>query len=61
MFGYKGDVNGVKEVRQRRPDIVQVVQIRHEEAEEFAATGYAKFAGRLKACLAASGRARSIF
>jgi oxalate decarboxylase/phosphoglucose isomerase-like protein (cupin superfamily) len=56
VFGYPGDgINGVIEALWRRRDIVQFVQMRHEEAAAFAAAGYAKFTGRLGVCLATSG------
>jgi pyruvate dehydrogenase (quinone) len=56
VFGYPGDgINGVIEALRRRRDVVQFVQVRHEEAAAFAAAGYAKFTGRLGVCLATSG------
>jgi hypothetical protein len=56
VFGYPGDgINGVIEALRRRRDAIQFVQVRHEEAAAFAATGYAKFTGRLGVCLATSG------
>jgi pyruvate dehydrogenase (quinone) len=56
VFGYPGDgINGVIEALRRRRNIVQFVQVRHEEAAAFAAAGYAKFTGRLGVCLATSG------
>jgi pyruvate dehydrogenase (quinone) len=59
VFGYPGDeINGVMEALRRRRDIVQFVQVRHEEAAAIGATGYAKFTGRLGVCLTTSGRGK---
>jgi pyruvate dehydrogenase (quinone) len=56
VFGYPGDgINGVIEALRRRRDVIQFVQVRHEEAAAFAAAGYSKFTGRLGVCLATSG------
>src|SRR3979409_2407755 len=56
VFGLPGDgINGLMEaLRQRREDI-RFVQVRHEEAAAFMATGYAKFTGKLGVCVATSG------
>jgi pyruvate dehydrogenase (quinone) len=56
IFGYPGDgINGVIEALRRRRDEIQFIQVRHEEAAAFAACGYAKFSGKVGACLATSG------
>ncbi|MFT3769655.1 MAG: thiamine pyrophosphate-binding protein [Minicystis sp.] len=56
VFGLPGDgINGVMEALRRRRDDISFVQVRHEEAAAFMACGYAKFSGRLGACLATSG------
>src|SRR5947209_11572604 len=56
IFGIPGDgINGVMESLRERKDEVRFVQVRHEEAAAFAACAYAKFTGRLGACLATSG------
>src|SRR3982074_2518064 len=56
VFGLPGDgINGVMEALRRKQDRIRFVQVRHEEAAAFMACGYAKFTGRLGACLATSG------
>lgn len=56
IFGIPGDgINGVFEALRRRQDKIRFVQTRHEEVAAFAACGYAKFSGKLGACIATSG------
>ncbi len=56
IFGLPGDgVNGVFEALRTHQDKIRFIQVRHEEAAAFAACGYAKFTGRLGACIATSG------
>ena len=56
VFGLPGDGNnGIMEALRQRRDKVRFVGVRHESAAAFAATGYAKFTGRLGVCLATSG------
>jgi pyruvate dehydrogenase (quinone) len=56
VFGMPGDgINGIMEALRTRRDRIRFVQVRHEEAAAFMACGYAKFTGRLAACLATSG------
>jgi pyruvate dehydrogenase (quinone) len=56
VFGIPGDgINGIMEALRTRQDRVRFVQVRHEEAAAFMACGWAKFTGRLAACLATSG------
>jgi pyruvate dehydrogenase (quinone)/pyruvate oxidase len=56
IFGFPGDgINGVMESLRTRQDKIRFVQVRHEEAAAFMACGYAKYTGRLGACLATSG------
>ena len=56
IFGIPGDgINGVIESLRTRQDRIRFVQVRHEEAAAFMATGYAKWTGRLGVCLATSG------
>ena len=56
VFGLPGDgINGIMEALRERQDRIRYVQVRHEEAAAFMACGYAKFTGRLGACLATSG------
>jgi len=56
IFGIPGDgINGVFEALRERQDKIRFVQTRHEEAAAYAACAYAKFTGRLGACIATSG------
>lgn len=56
IFGFPGDgVNGIFEALRTREKQIRFIQVRHEEAAAFAATGYAKYTGRLGVCLATSG------
>jgi pyruvate dehydrogenase (quinone) len=56
IFGLPGDgVNGIFEALRKRQHLIRFIQVRHEEAAAFAACGYAKYTGRLGACLATSG------
>jgi len=56
IFGIPGDgINGVIESLRRRKDEIRFIQVRHEEAAAFAACGYAKWTGKLGACIATSG------
>jgi pyruvate dehydrogenase (quinone)/pyruvate oxidase len=56
MFGLPGDgINGLMEALRKRQDRLRFIQVRHEEAAAFMACGYARYTGRLGACLATSG------
>src|SRR6476659_9446936 len=56
VFGLPGDgINGIMESLRTRQDRISFVQVRHEEAAAFMATGYAKYTGQLGVCLATSG------
>src|ERR671922_950974 len=56
VFGLPGDgINGIMEALRQRQDRIRFVQVRHEEAAAFMACGYAKYTGKLGACLATSG------
>ncbi|MFN8556425.1 MAG: thiamine pyrophosphate-binding protein [Dehalococcoidia bacterium] len=56
IFGLPGDgINGLFESLRTHQDRIRFIQVRHEEAAAFAACGYAKYTGRLGACLATSG------
>ncbi len=56
VFGLPGDgINGVMEALRKRQDRVRFVLVRHEESAAFMACAYAKYTGRLAACLATSG------
>src|SRR5438094_893738 len=52
----RGDgINGLMEALRERQDDIRFVLVRHEEAAAFAACAYAKFTGKLGACIATSG------
>jgi pyruvate dehydrogenase (quinone) len=61
IFGYPGDgINGIVAAidrfqRERSPEEMDFVQVRHEEQAAFMATAHAKFTGELGVCLATSG------
>jgi pyruvate dehydrogenase (quinone)/pyruvate oxidase len=56
IFGLPGDgINGIIEALRKRRETVRFVQVRHEEAAAFMATGYAKWTGKIGCCLATSG------
>lgn len=56
VFGMPGDgINGIMEALRKRRDSIRFVQVRHEEAAAFMATGFAKWTGKLGCCLATSG------
>jgi pyruvate dehydrogenase (quinone)/pyruvate oxidase len=56
IFGIPGDgINGVIEALRLRKDRLRFIQVRHEEAAAFNACAYAKWTGRLGACIATSG------
>src|SRR6201997_2884403 len=56
MYGYPGDgINGVFGALNRANGRIRFIQARHEEMAAFMASAYAKFSGRLGACIATSG------
>lgn len=56
IFGVIGDsVNPLMEALRQRQHQIRFIAVRHEEAAAFMASGYAKYTGRLGACLATSG------
>ena len=56
IFGLPGDgINGFIEALRRRTDRIKFVLVRHEESAAFMACAYAKYTGRLGACVATSG------
>src|SRR3954447_23707749 len=56
VFGYPGDgINGILGAFSRADDQPRFIQARHEEMSAFEAVGYAKFSGRVAACMATSG------
>jgi pyruvate dehydrogenase (quinone) len=56
IFGLPGDgINGFIESLRRRKDKIKFVLVRHEESAAFMACAYAKYTGKLGACVATSG------
>ena len=56
IFGYPGDgINGIIAALHRHDDVLDFVQVRHEEQAAFMACAHAKFTGELGVCLATSG------
>ncbi len=56
IFGLPGDgINGIFESLRTHADKINFLQVRHEEAAAFMASGYSKFTGKLGVCLATSG------
>ncbi len=56
IFGLPGDgINGVIEALRKRQKEIKFVLVRHEESAAFMACAYAKYTGKLGACLATSG------
>jgi pyruvate dehydrogenase (quinone) len=56
IFGLPGDgINGFIEALRRRQDRIKFLLVRHEESAAFMACAYAKYTGKLGACVATSG------
>ncbi len=56
IFGLPGDgINGFVEALRVHKDKIRYIHVRHEETAAMAATGYAKFTGKLGVCFATSG------
>ena len=56
VFGLPGDgINGFIEALRQRQDRIKFVLVRHEESAAFMACAYAKYTGKLGACVATSG------
>ena len=56
IFGLPGDgINGVMEALRKRQDKIRFILVRHEESAAFMACAYAKYTGKLGACIATSG------
>ena len=56
IFGLPGDgINGFIEALRRRQDRIKFILVRHEESAAFMACAFAKYTGRLGACVATSG------
>jgi pyruvate dehydrogenase (quinone)/pyruvate oxidase len=56
IFGIPGDgVNGIIEALRQNRERIRFIQVRHEESAAFMACAWAKFTGKLGACIATSG------
>jgi pyruvate dehydrogenase (quinone) len=56
IFGYPGDgINGIVAAIHEREDVIDFIQVRHEEQAAFMACAHAKFTGELGVCLGTSG------
>jgi pyruvate dehydrogenase (quinone) len=56
IFGIPGDgINGIIEALRQNRERMRFIQVRHEEAAAFMACAWAKFTGKLGACIATSG------
>lgn len=56
IFGLPGDgINGFMDALRRRKDRIKFMLVRHEESAAFMACAYAKYTGKLGACVATSG------
>ena len=56
IFGIPGDgINGIIEALRKKQEEIRFIQVRHEEAAAFMACAYAKYTGKLGACIATSG------
>src|SRR5437763_6165984 len=56
VFGLPGDgINGIMEALRQGQDKIRFIQVRHEEAAAFMACAWAKFTGKIGACIASSG------
>lgn len=56
IFGIPGDgINGIIESLRKNQEKIRFIQVRHEEAAAFMACAWAKFTGKLGACIATSG------
>jgi pyruvate dehydrogenase (quinone) len=56
IFGIPGDgINGIIESLRTRQEKIRFIQVRHEEAAAFMACAWAKFTGKIGACIATSG------
>ena len=56
IYGFPGDgINGIMGALNRHKDLIDFVQVRHEEMAAFMACGHAKFTGEVGVCMATSG------
>jgi len=56
IYGYPGDgINAIVGALERRRELIEFVQVRHEEQAAFMACAHAKWTGEVGVCLATSG------
>jgi pyruvate dehydrogenase (quinone)/pyruvate oxidase len=56
IFGLPGDgINGFVEALRKAKDRIRYIHVRHEETAAMAASGYAKFTGKLGVCFSTAG------
>src|SRR4051794_23351177 len=56
VYGYPGDgINAIVGALERQKDLIEFVQVRHEEQAAFMACAHAKWTGEVGVCLATSG------
>src|SRR5918911_1183405 len=56
IYGYPGDgINAIVGALERQKDLIEFVQVRHEEMAAFMACAHAKWTGEVGVCLATSG------
>lgn len=56
IYGFPGDgINGIMGALERAGDLLDFVQVRHEEMAAFMACAHAKFTGEVGVCMATSG------
>lgn len=56
IYGYPGDgINGIMGALDRHSEMIEFIQVRHEESAAFMACAHAKFTGEVGVCLATSG------
>ena len=56
IYGFPGDgINGIMGALDRAGDLLDFVQVRHEEMAAFMACAHAKFTGEIGVCMATSG------
>ena len=56
VYGYPGDgVGGLDVALEKAKDLMEYVQVRHEEMAAFMASAHAKFTGQVGLCYATSG------
>jgi len=56
IYGYPGDgINAIVGALERQKDLIEFVQVRHEEQAAFMACAHAKWTGEVGVCLATSG------